>query len=216
MPELYGLPLAFATSLLLGMRHATDADHIVAVTTILDRERSAWRSGRIGLMWGLGHTLTVCLVGGAIILFKLAFTPRLGLSMEFSVALMLIVLGWLNLTRRPTAGATASRMRPFVVGMVHGMAGSAAATLLIVPLIRDSSLALLYLGAFGAGTMAGMAVVTIAIAGPAVYAGAHLPRLHDRIRVASGALSLIFGAYLSYRIGFVEGLFTSQPSWNPQ
>ena len=85
---MHGLPVAFMVSLLLGMRHATDADHVVAVTTIVNRERTAWQSGRIGVMWGLGHTLTIFIVGGAIILFKLAFTARLGLSMEFCVALM--------------------------------------------------------------------------------------------------------------------------------
>src|SRR6476660_6414475 len=128
-----GVPIAFLVSLLLGMRHATDADHIVAVTTIVNRERVAWRSSRIGVMWGLGHTLTIFFVGGAIILFKIAFTARVGLSMEFCVALMLMVLGYLNLTSHAPIGATAPQLRPFLVGVVHGMAGSAAATLLILP-----------------------------------------------------------------------------------
>src|SRR6478672_3892437 len=88
--------LTFITSLLLGMRHATDPDHVVAVTTIVSRERSAWTAGAIGALWGVGHTLTI-LVGGAIILLKLAFTARLGLSLEFAVACMLVVLGAMNL-----------------------------------------------------------------------------------------------------------------------
>lgn len=207
------LPLAFVVSLLLGMRHATDADHIVAVTTMVNRERSAWRSSRIGVMWGLGHTLTIFVVGGAIVLFKLAFTPRLGLSMEFSVALMLMVLGYLNLTRRGPVPEAVPQLRPFLVGVVHGLAGSAAATLLILPLIDDPRWALLYLGVFGLGTIAGMALVTMAIAAPAIYAGARLARLQDGIRFASGAVSLVFGAYLGYKIGFVDGLFTVQPHW---
>src|SRR5579863_2445622 len=91
------LTLTFITSLLLGMRHATDADHIVAVSTIVSREKSVWRSSGVGALWGLGHTLTIFIVGGAIILFKLAFSPRLGLSMEMTVALMLVLLGLLNL-----------------------------------------------------------------------------------------------------------------------
>lgn len=152
---MHGLLLAFVASLLHGMRHATDADHIVAVSTIVNRERSAWRSSRIGVMWGLGHTLTIFVVGGAIVLFKLAFTPRVGLSMEFSVALMLMVLGYLNLTRRDPVPESVPHFRPFLVGMVHGMAGSAAATLLILPLIDDPRLALLYLGVFGLGTIVG-------------------------------------------------------------
>ena len=212
---MHGLPVAFMVSLLLGMRHATDADHVVAVTTIVNRERTAWQSGRIGVMWGLGHTLTIFIVGGAIILFKLAFTARLGLSMEFCVALMLMVLGVLNITRNSTSITASQQLRPFIVGAVHGMAGSAAATLLILPLIDDTRWALLYLGVFGAGTIAGMAMVTTAIAAPAVYAGDRLAGLQRGIRLASGVVSLGFGAYLGYRIGFIDGLFTGQPSWTP-
>jgi hypothetical protein len=210
------LPLAFVTSLLLGMRHATDADHIVAVSTIVCRERSVWRSSWIGVMWGLGHTLTIFAVGGAIVVFKLAFTPRLGLSMEFTVALMLVVLGLLNLHHADAAPITTTRLRPFLVGVVHGMAGSAAATLLILPLIDDARWALLYLVVFGAGTVAGMALVTMSIAAPSVYAGARLIGLQRNIRMASGAISVAFGMYLGYRIGVVDGLFTSQPHWTPQ
>lgn len=212
---MHGLPVAFMVSLLLGMRHATDADHVVAVTTIVNRERTAWQSSRIGVMWGLGHTLTIFIVGGAIILFKLAFTARLGLSMEFCVALMLMVLGVLNITRYGTSTVSSQQLRPFIVGAVHGMAGSAAATLLILPLIDDVRWALLYLGVFGAGTIAGMAMVTTAIAAPAVYAGERLAGLQRGIRLASGVVSLGFGAYLGYRIGFIDGLFTGQPSWTP-
>lgn len=212
---MHGLPVAFMVSLLLGMRHATDADHVVAVTTIVNRERTAWQSSRIGVMWGLGHTLTIFIVGGAIILFKLAFTARLGLSMEFCVALMLMVLGVLNITRYSASVVSSQQLRPFIVGAVHGMAGSAAATLLILPLIDDVRWALLYLGVFGAGTIAGMAMVTTAIAAPAVYAGERLAGLQRGIRLASGVVSLGFGAYLGYRIGFIDGLFTGQPSWTP-
>jgi hypothetical protein len=207
---MHGLPIAFVASLLLGMRHATDADHIVAVTTIVNGERGAWRSSWIGVMWGLGHTLTIFVVGGAIILFKLAFTRRLGLSMEFCVALMLIALGYLNLTRRGPIPRTVPQLRPFLVGVVHGMAGSAAVTLLILPLIDDARWAVLYLGVFGLGTITGMAMVTTAVAAPAMYAGARLAGLQHGIRVASGAVSLVFGAYLGYKVGFVDGLFTAQ------
>lgn len=212
---MHGLSIAFAVSLLLGMRHATDVDHVVAVTTIVNRERSVWRSSWIGVMWGLGHTLTIFMVGGAIILFKLAFTPRLGLSMEFCVALMLIVLGYLNLTRRVISEAV-PQLRPFLVGIVHGMAGSAAVTLLILPLIDDPRWALLYLGVFGLGTIVGMAMITMAIAAPAIYVGARLVGLQRRIRVASGTVSLAFGVYLGYKVGFVDGLFTARPNWTPQ
>ncbi len=82
----------------LGMRHATDPDHVVAVMTIVTKQRGVAKAGVIGALWGMGHTLTIFLVGAAIILLKVAIPPRLGLSMEFAVGLMMILLGVLNLT----------------------------------------------------------------------------------------------------------------------
>ena len=96
------------------------------------------------------------------------------------------------------------------------MAGSAAAALLVLPLFEDTRWAILYLGVFGLGTIAGMALVTISIAAPAAYAGARLAGLHRGIRIISGGTSLAFGAYLGYQVGFVQGLFTSQPVWIPR
>jgi len=86
-----------ALGFFLGARHATDPDHVVAVTTIVARERNLYRSAIIGILWGIGHTLTILLVGGMIILFGLVIPPRLGLTMELSVALMLVLLGIFNL-----------------------------------------------------------------------------------------------------------------------
>jgi hypothetical protein len=208
--------LTFITSLMLGMRHATDPDHIVAVTTIVSRERSVMKAAGIGAVWGVGHTLTLLLVGGSIIAFKVVFNARLGLSLELCVAIMLILLGLLNLfdTRASTRGISASR--PFLVGIVHGLAGSAGAALLIVPLIDDPRWAALYLLTFGLGTIVGMALTTVAIAAPSLLAAAHLPSLQRSLRIASGAVSLVFGLYLAHRIGFADGLFTPDPRWTPR
>src|SRR3984893_10612587 len=82
----------------LGMRHATDPDHVIAVTTIVSRQRSIRHAALIGILWGLGHTITILAVGSAIILFGIVIPPRVGLTMEFSVGLMLILLGVLNLS----------------------------------------------------------------------------------------------------------------------
>src|SRR5260370_3195826 len=87
-----------ALGFFLGMRHATDADHVIAVTTIVSRQRSIREAALIGALWGLGHTITILLVGSAIILFGLVIPPRVGLTMELSVGLMLILLGVLNLS----------------------------------------------------------------------------------------------------------------------
>jgi high-affinity nickel permease len=210
------LVFAFVTSLLLGMRHATDPDHIVAVSTIVSREQSMSRARRIGVLWGAGHTLTILLVGGMIIAFKVAFTPRIGLSLELVVALMLILLGTLNVLGVSPSAAVINAVRPFLVGVVHGLAGSAAATLLILPLIDDARWAVLYLFVFGVGTIVGMAIMTLAIAAPAALASTRVRGLQRTIRFASGAVSLCFGVYLSWRIGYVDGLFTGQPRWTPQ
>lgn len=211
------LGVTLLTSLLWGMRHATDADHVVAVTTIVSRERSVWRAALVGAQWGIGHTLTVVGVGGAIVLFKLAITPRLGLSMEFAVALMLIALGVLNMagSRR---GAVPPRLAfpPLLVGLVHGMAGSAAASVIVMALIPDPRWAMAALVVFCLGTMLGMALVTAALALPSAYAGARMAGIERHLRFAAGALSALFGVYLAHRIGFVDGLFTAAPSWDPR
>src|SRR5271170_1088731 len=83
---------------LLGIRHATDPDHVIAVTTIVSRQRSIRHAGLIGMLWGVGHTITILLVGAAIILFNLVIPPRIGLAMELAVGIMLVLLGVLNLT----------------------------------------------------------------------------------------------------------------------
>src|SRR5579859_6408985 len=85
-----------ALGFFLGMRHATDPDHVIAVSTIVSREREIGKSAWIGVFWGIGHTLTIFAVGAAIILFDVAISPRLGLSMELAVGFMLILLGIIN------------------------------------------------------------------------------------------------------------------------
>ena len=208
--------LTFVTSLMLGMRHATDPDHIVAVTTIVTRERSVAKAAGLGAVWGLGHTITLLVVGGAIIAFKISFNARLGLSMELCVAVMLIVLGLLNLFDVKMKGGAPSNTRPFFVGVVHGLAGSAAAALLIVPLMDDPRWAALYLLTFGLGTIVGMSLVTISIAAPSLLAAARMPNLQRSLRIASGAVSLVFGLYLAHKIGVGDGLFTAEPRWIPR
>ena len=74
-----------ALGFFLGMRHATDPDHVIAVTTVISKQRDLGRSALVGAFWGLGHTLTIFAVGSAIILFDLVIPPRIGLSMELSV-----------------------------------------------------------------------------------------------------------------------------------
>jgi len=161
----------------------------------------------------------------------------LGMSMEFSVGLMLILLGawnlkafgrWLHDTKFHSQshhhGAPQSAgswfdlrfgklplyqaVRPFIVGVVHGMAGSAALALMVLPMIHDPYWAIVYLSVFGLGTIAGMMLITAAIAWPFAYTAARSAILHRRLGLASGFVSLGFGLFMVYQIGFVQGLLT--------
>lgn len=204
---------------LLGMRHATDADHVVAVTTIVSRQRSLHRAVMTGALWGVGHTLTLLAVGGAMIVFKLAMPVWLGLSLELLVAVMLVGLGVANVVAERTgreSAALESTARPLVVGTVHGMAGSAAFTLLALPLIASPALASGYLLLFGGGTIAGMVVVTLAIALPSLYATARMASARRAIRLTAGMASIAVGCWLAFQVGFVDGLFTGAPQWSPK
>ena len=229
--------------LFLGMRHSTDPDHVVAVSTIVSREGSIRSSAAIGALWGLGHTLTIFLVGAGIIVFGLVIPPRLGLAMEFSVAVMLILLGVLNLTgtlgritkkfspqipateRSRDLGGSFDRalgrfgiyqtIRPLVIGLVHGLAGSAAVALLVLSTIKSPFWATAYLLVFGLGTTAGMMLMTVGMSFPLVYTGKRYQRASSFLITASGVVSVGFGLLLVYRIGVVDGLFSSAPHWIP-
>jgi high-affinity nickel permease len=260
-----------ALGFFLGMRHATDPDHVIAVTTIVARHRTIKDASLIGALWGVGHTLTIVAVGGAIVLLGWVIPARIGLSMELSVALMLILLGIMNLTGflqwingrfSPAPGDQIEPhshphvhddyihlhrhthdpeghdhdtedtpltwfdrhfahlglyqfVRPLVVGVVHGLAGSAAVALLVLATIRDPRWAAVYLLVFGIGTIAGMILITATISLPVVLAGKLSSHIGWGIRVSSGLISLGFGLVLAYQIGFAGGLFSSHPQWTP-
>ncbi len=226
--------------LFLGMRHSTDSDHVIAMSTLVSRQGSIRSSTTMGMLWGLGHTITIFIVGSAIIIFGVVIPPRLGLSMEFAVALMLILLGILNLSgllkriteRFSPAKSTALNpellkggttrlglfhtIRPLFIGLVHGLAGSAAVALLVLSTIRNPLWATAYLLVFGFGTMAGMMLMTAAISLPLVYAKSKFNRLTAHLTMASGIISVAFGVFLLFQIGFVDGLFLSQAHWTPR
>jgi high-affinity nickel permease len=219
----------------LGMRHATDSDHVVAVTTIVSRERKPLSALWIGALWGLGHTATILVVGGAIVLFGWVIPPRLGLSMELSVAVMLIVLGVMNLSgalqgiqraahphrhEGDADGAAAHAhvrgpLRPLVIGVVHGLAGSAAVALLVMATIKSAGMALLYLLVFGIGTVAGMALLTLAMSVPINVLSRRFGNLEQQLARVTGLLSLAFGLFLAYQIGIEGGLLVGTPHWDP-
>ena len=254
------------------MRHATDPDHVIAVTTIVSNQRSSMRAALIGAFWGVGHTLTIFVVGAGIILFNLVIPVRIGLSMELSVAVMLIILGLMNVAgscacargsiqnhdrekvihshphshgdyihNHPHAHHPQAHphspdqtplawidrwyleavglyqyLRPFVIGVVHGLAGSAAVALLVLTTIRNVHWAIAYLLIFGVGTIAGMMLITMSLASAFRLVGKARQKFSRRLALASGLLSLAFGFLVAYQICFVNGLFTAHARWTPQ
>jgi ABC-type nickel/cobalt efflux system permease component RcnA len=259
-----------AVGFFLGMRHATDPDHVVAVTTIVSRQRNLLKAALTGIFWGIGHTITIFVVGSAIILFDVVIPARIGLSMELSVGLMLIVLGAMNIvsfmrTTRAVAPADEEsrvvhshphvhgdyvhshvhghapeahahshqtpltwldpifgriglyqQLRPLVVGIVHGLAGSAAIALLILTTIRNPHWAIVYLLVFGAGTVGGMMLITMSIASAFNFFGRRHENFSHWLGLASGLVSLAFGLFLAYQMGFANGLFSGHPQWTPR
>jgi high-affinity nickel-transport protein len=205
-----------ALGFFLGMRHATDSDHVIAVTTIVSQQRKVGSAALTGIFWGIGHSITLLIVGAAIVIFGVVVPERLGMSLEFCVALMLILLGLLNLGgfRRSQNEAHEHshrhgfylRLRPVVVGIVHGLAGSAAMALLVLPMIRIPFWAIFYLLIFAAGTIAGMMLITAIIAVPITYSANRFQSINRYIGAAAGAFSMAFGLFLVHQIGFVDGL----------
>jgi hypothetical protein len=215
MLPLLGLGLA------LGVRHAADPDHVVAVAAITARSRRVLPAAWLGVVWGLGHTLTLFVVGAAIIVFHVVIPPRLGLALEFAVAIALVVVGLLNLGHRhgddaPAATSKLPAWRAFSVGLVHGLAGSAAVALLVLATVSDPWAGCAYLGVFGLGTLIGMVLFTSGLAAPLGAASGRWPGFGRAVRLATGVIAIGFGAWLAVRIGFKDGLFLALPHWTPR
>ncbi len=228
------LVLGFA----LGLKHALDPDHMVAVSTIVSESKSIARSSLVGTFWGLGHTMSLLLAGIAVIAFRIRIPERMALWMEFAVALMLVILGakallkplrgWnvhihrhshdgsshihLHLHRPGEEGAHHHRhligfgARPFFVGMVHGMAGSAALMILVLATIPSAVAGLLYIAVFGLGSVGGMLIMSSLISMPFVLTRKRFRLLSEGLQVTVGLFSLSFGLFLAWHYGFREHL----------
>ena len=210
MTVLPALTLGFA----LGLRHAMDADHIAAVGTISTSARSTWRAALLGASWGVGHSLSVMLVGGALVIMRLPMPIRLALALEFGVAVMLVALGVRSLMAKRRMGDV-SPARPLLIGVMHGLAGSAVLAFLLLSTTSSALVASAYLLCFSVGTIAGMAVVTTAIALPARLKPTRALAMERVLRVAAGVASIGIGLSLAHRVGIRDGLFAAVPTWTP-
>ena len=222
---------AIALGFVFGLQHATDADHVVAVASIVSRTGRFASGALVGAFWGLGHTVTIAAAGMAIVLFSVTVTPRAGLSLELAVALMLMALGVARIVRlmrdrdeRRGQSADghghdapgfwlvlrilgpAQAARSTLTGLVHGLAGSAAVALLVLSTVRSPYAAVVYLLVFGLGTIAGMTAITALLSVPFTARLPILLRFRRALALGTGLLSLGFGLYLAVHIGFVDGL----------
>lgn len=252
---LLGLGLVF------GLKHATEVDHVVAVSTIVSEHRNVWRSALVGGLWGAGHTASLVVVGLFVMVFRVAIPLRVANWLEFGVALMIIGLGVLAVTRvlrkrsaihihrhlhqhgpdgkshvhihfhehgtTENGGAASSRLstathatltshsqaqgshshaisrigfKPLLVGAMHGLAGSAALTLLVLTQTQSVSLGLLYLVVFGLGSTVGMLLMSGLIGLPFALSSLRLTKVSHGLQAAAGTLSITFGLWYAYQI----------------
>ena len=233
-----------ALGLVFGLKHATEVDHVVAVSTIVSEHRSVLRSALVGGLWGVGHTASLIVVGVMVLGFRVTIPQRVANWLEFGVALMIIALGVLALTRvlrkradihlhrhshdgqshvhvhfhehstehENAASAEVSPalhshaialigFKPLLVGAMHGLAGSAALTLLVLTQIQSISLGLFYLTLFGLGSTAGMLLMSGLIGLPFALSGRRLTSINYGLQTVAGTISIAFGLWYAYAVG---------------
>jgi len=224
---------ALGLGFVLGLRHALDPDHVVAVSTIVSESRSIGRSSLVGTFWGLGHTAALLAAGIAVIGLKLNIPRHAAQWMESAVAGMLILLG-LKAVRTAfrgwrvhrhvhvhdrrehahfhvhAAGEPAHNHRhllsfgtqPFLVGLVHGFAGSAGLMILVLGTIPSAIAGLAYIAMFGLGSTGGMLLMSSLISLPFVWTARRFELFTQGLQFLVGFGSILFGCFLAWQYGF--------------
>ncbi|HEY0375969.1 MAG TPA: hypothetical protein VGC87_03340 [Pyrinomonadaceae bacterium] len=230
--------------LVFGLKHATEVDHVIAVSTIVSEQRSFLRAALVGGVWGVGHTISLVAVGVVVLALRVTIPEQVSGWLEFGVALMIIGLGVAAFARalRGRSGVHVHKhdhdglahahvhfheqetphadvavphshavrrvgLKPLLVGAMHGLAGSAALTLLVLTQIESAALGLLYLAVFGLGSIVGMLLMSGLIALPFVFSARKLTGIHYGLQAAAGAFSIAFGFWYAYETGTASGLF---------
>jgi ABC-type nickel/cobalt efflux system permease component RcnA len=234
--------------LMLGLKHATEVDHVVAVSSIVSEHRSVWRSALVGGLWGLGHTASLLIVGLLVLGLRVAIPLNIAGWLEFAVALMIIGLGISALLRlqRRRADVHLHRhshdgrahvhlhfhesgtehveqasshshsisqigFKPLLVGAMHGLAGSAALTLLVLTQTPSVWLGVIYLGLFGFASTAGMLMMSSLIGLPFALSGRRLSSLNFGLQAVAGFVSVAFGLWYAYETGMTGKLWGALP-----
>lgn len=248
------LPL-LGLGFLLGLKHALDADHLLAVSTIVSERKGIFSSSAVGALWGIGHTLALLAVGVLVIALQINIPGRVAMAMEFSVAAMLVYLGLRVLVKlsrgdelhihvhdhgshrhihphthpfqtvhdhadahahhdvKPSSWLqrllpqARSGRRSILIGMVHGMAGSGSLMLVVLATIPSPAAGFVYIAVFGIGSIGGMVLMSMVIGLPFLVSADRSLALNRLVRGVAGTASILFGIFLGWQIGFVDGLF---------
>lgn len=214
---------------ILGLKHALDADHVVAVSTIVSQVRGLKKSSLIGAVWGLGHTTTLLLVGLVILLFKLVIPNKVALFFEILVGFVLVILGIgvlikatkekihlhkhkhdnIDHTHFHSHKESPSHIhmhKSFMVGMAQGLAGSAALMLLVLTTVKSVSEGLSYILVFGIGSILGMLIVSGILSLPFLLT-AKFENIHNYVKILVGIISIVLGFTIIYGNSLVNSLF---------
>lgn len=218
----------------LGLKHATEADHLAAVSTIVAERKSLWSSTLIGGFWGLGHTISLFLAGIFVLLLNFQISEQTERILEFCVGVMLLFLG-LNVLRKILKGGKLHfhthehgdhehahphihekaksdeqhthhgfkfSPRSIIIGMIHGLAGSAALMLLIIPTIESRTLGLIYIIVFGIGSIGGMMLMSFLVGLPFHLTASRFNRFNNILQSVAGFVSIALGLFIMYEKGF--------------
>lgn len=193
MTDFLALTSILTLGLLLGLRHAFEADHIAAVSAIVSRTKSIRKSAAVGIFWGIGHTLPILALGLIILLLEIKIPQGFSHGFELLVGFILVYLGLdVMLKEKPSNKAHTHKNKSFLMGIAHGLAGGAAVILLILPSIDSILLGITYIFIFGAGTIGGMLVFGTLVSLPFVYTSNH-SKLNKKIKILAGLFSIIVG-----------------------
>jgi ABC-type nickel/cobalt efflux system permease component RcnA len=241
----FNLLAVLSIGLIFGLKHATEVDHVVAITTIVSRHKNVFRSAIVGALWGAGHTASLLIIGVIVLSLRVAIPESVSGWLEFGVALMIIGLGVSALWRatrtssevhvhqhshdgqshthvhfhehenkhNPSSHAVHSHAvsrvgwKPVLVGMMHGLAGSGALTLLVLTQISSSLLGILYVATFGFGSIVGMLLMSGLIGLPFAFTSGKLTHVHQRLQTLAAVLSICFGVWYAFKAGASASVF---------
>lgn len=219
---------------ILGIKHAIEPDHVIAVSTIASRTKKLWRSSLAGVFWGIGHTVTLFIVGIFLILMKIEIPDKWAMSLEFLVGVMIVYLGITSIFSfkkihvdehghegeqhrhfydtkdtehiQSNKHRDISYIKSMIIGFVHGLAGSAAMAILTMSMVNNVLEGAIYMVVFGIGTIIGMLLCTTIIGIPFVVSTNKIVA-NKVLTQITGVISIVFGFYYMYNLGITEGLF---------